>query len=206
MTEDKRLEADWMARAQQGDTEAFEQLLLRYEKRVFSLALRICGNPQDAQEAAQEAFLSAWQGLSFFRGDASFSTWLYRLTSNACVDLLRREGRHRSRAACSLDDEAGTLDPPDPAPSPQEAAEQQELRQQIQEGLQSLSLPHRQVLVLRELHQLTYDEIAATLDLDVGTVKSRINRARRQLRKFFVQHGNFPGVSPSKQTETEDRS
>ena len=98
-------EQQWVDDARRGDESAFESLVHLYEKRVFALAVRMCGNQEDAAEAAQEAFLAAWQGLRFFRGDSSFSTWLYRLTSNACVDLLRREGRHRSAAGPSLDDE-----------------------------------------------------------------------------------------------------
>ena len=189
--------------AKGGDEAAFEQLVRQYEKRVLALTNRMCRNPEDAAEAAQEAFLSAWQGLKFFRGDSSFSTWLYRLASNACVDLLRREGRHQAAAGPSLNDEDVKLDVPDTAATPQEAAEKQELREQIETGLRSLSPDHRQVLVLREMHQLSYDEIARTLDIDVGTVKSRISRGRKQLRNFLLSSGNFSLPSASKKTGRE---
>ena len=196
-------EQQLVSAAQRGDMEAFEALIHLYEKRVFALTLRMCGKPEDAAEAAQEAFLAAWQGLTFFRGDASFSTWLYRLASNACVDLLRRESRHRTAAGLSLDDEELNLDVPDETPSPQDEAERRELREEIERGLASLTPEHRQVLVLREIHQLSYDEIAETLDLDVGTVKSRISRGRKQLRKFLLKSGNFSPPQPSKGTEKE---
>ena len=97
MNEQSR-EQQLVSAARDGDMDAFEALVHLYEKRVFALTLRMCGNPEDAAEAAQEAFLAAWQGLAFFRGEASFSTWLYRLVSNACVDLLRRDGRRRASA------------------------------------------------------------------------------------------------------------
>jgi len=196
-------EQQWIEAARGGDPSAFEQLVHLYEKRVYALTLRMCKNPEDAAEAAQEAFLSAWQGIPFFRGDASFSTWLYRLASNACVDLLRKEGRGRAMAGPSLDDDELKLDVPDCTPTPHEAAEKQELREQIEAGLQSLSPEHRQVLILREMHQLSYDEIADTLDLDVGTVKSRISRGRKQLRNFLLKSGNFSGYAPSKDTGKE---
>lgn len=192
MKEDLLLE-----KARQGDQEAFGELVRLYEKKVYALTLRMCKNPDDAAEAAQEAFLAAWQGLKFFRGEASFSTWLYRLASNACVDLLRKEQRHRAAAGPSLNDEDTYMDVADDAATPQELAERSELREQIEKGLQSLSPEHREVLILRELHQLSYDEIAQTLDLDTGTVKSRISRGRKALRNFLLQSGNFspPGAS-----------
>ena len=196
-------ELQWIEEARQGDTSAFEELVRLYEKRVFALTLRMCKNPEDAAEAAQEAFLSAWQGLPFFRGDSSFSTWLYRLASNACVDLLRRENRHKNAAGPSLDDEETTVEVQDTAPQPQTAVEQKELRQQIEAGLRSLTPDHRQVLILREMHQLSYDEISGVLELDVGTVKSRINRARKQLRNFLLKTGNFSGSASSNTPEKE---
>ena len=186
-----------LEKARQGDQEAFGKLVRLYEKKVYALTLRMCKNPDDAAEAAQEAFLAAWQGLKFFRGEASFSTWLYRLASNACVDLLRKEQRHRAVSGPSLNDEDTYMDIADDAATPQELAERSELREQIEEGLQSLTPEHREVLILRELHQLSYDEIAQTLDLDTGTVKSRISRGRKALRNFLLQSGNFspPGAS-----------
>ena len=199
----EKQEQQWVEAARQGDQSAFEQLVHLYEKRVLALTTRMCKNPADAEEAAQEAFLSAWQGLPFFRGDASFSTWLYRLASNACVDLLRREGRRQSAAGPSLNDEEVQLEVPDTAPSPQEQAERSELRQQIEAGLQALTPDHRQVLILREMHQLSYDEISQVLDVDVGTVKSRINRGRKQLRNFLLRSGNFSPPPASKEAGKE---
>jgi RNA polymerase sigma-70 factor (ECF subfamily) len=196
-------EAQWIAAARKGDPNAFESLVRLYEKRVYALALRLCGNSDDAQEAAQEAFLSAWQGLPSFRGDASFATWLYRLTSNACVDLLRREQRHRSAAGPSLDDGELRLEVPDPGAGPLEETERAELRGAIERGLRTLPEEYRAVLVLREIHQLSYGEIARTLELDIGTVKSRISRGRKQLCSFLVHSGNIFAPSSSKEAGRE---
>ena len=197
-------EQKWVAAAREGDQGAFEELVRLYEKRVLALTQRMCKNPEDAAEAAQEAFFAAWRGLENFRGDSSFSTWLYRLASNACVDLLRREGRRQ--AAASLDAEDLTLDMPASLPSPQEEAERRELREQIEKGLQTLPPEYRAVLVLRELHQLHYEEIGQVLGVDVGTVKSRISRGRKKLRNFLLERGTFSPPPPSKQTGKEGRS
>ena len=172
-------------RAGGGDEVAFAELVRLHEKKVYHLALRICGNQEDAADAAQEAFLSAWRGLPNFRGEAGFSTWLYRLTSNAAIDCLRRSRRRREEA--SLDDEGLGLSTVDRAPSPQAL-----------EGLGQLSEDHRQALALRELQELSYEEIAGALGVDIGTVKSRISRARSALRKILLKNGNLSGYLPSK--------
>lgn len=197
-------EQNWIAAARRGDQGAFEELVRLYEKRVLALTRRMCKNPEDAAEAAQEAFFAAWQGLGSFRGDSSFSTWIYRLASNACVDLLRREGKRR--AAASLDDEELNLDLPASLPSPQEEAERRELREQIEEGLRALPPEYRAALVLREMQQLRYDEIGEVLGLDIGTVKSRISRGRKKLRAFLLERGNFSPPPPSKETGKGGRS
>ncbi|MEA5143754.1 MAG: sigma-70 family RNA polymerase sigma factor [Oscillibacter sp.] len=180
----------WIQAAKEGDTAAFEQLIYAYEKPAYALALRICQKPEYAAEAAQEAFLAVWRGLSAFRGDAKFSTWLYRLVSNAAIDLLRREKRHSG--TLSLDDEALNPNIPDDLRfQPQSHMERQELRDAIEAGLATLSPESRQVLLLREMQQLTYEEIADALHVELGTVKSRISRARRQLRLYLLENGNF---------------
>ena len=181
-----------------GDEDAFAQLVALHEKKVYNLALRMCGDPEDAWDAAQEAFLSAWRGLPSFRGEAGFSTWLYRLTSNAAIDLLRRNRRQRGEA--SLDDENLGIDAVDRAPS-QEQAEAAELRGAVTAGLFRLSDAHRQALILREVQGLSYEEIAAALAVDMGTVKSRISRARSALRKILQESGNLSGYLPSKPSE-----
>ena len=194
-------EQKWIDAARKGDQDAFAELVRLYEKKVFALTTRMCKNPDDAAEAAQDAFLAAWQGLPSFRGDSAFSTWLYRLASNACIDLLRREGRHRDAAGPSFNDDDHPVDIPDTAATPQELSERKALREEIEAGLAALSPEHRQVLILREIHQLAYDEIAKILQLDQGTVKSRINRARKHLRNFLLQRGNFSDFASSKSPE-----
>ena len=196
-------EKELVRAAQRGDDSAFEELVRTYEKRVYHLALRMCGNVDDAYEVAQEAFLSAWKGMRFFRGDSSFSTWLYRLTSNAAIDFLRRQRRQGGGDGVSLGDGDKFLGVADPAPSPHQQAERLELRDALARGLGALSPEHRQVLLLRELQGLTYEEIAAALELDLGTVKSRIARAREKLRKYLVASGNFSGYLPSNLAEKE---
>ena len=197
MTEQQLLQA-----ARRGREDAFEELVRLYEKRVYHLALRMCGNAEDAYEIAQEAFLSVWKGLRFFRGESSFSTWLYRLTSNAAIDFLRRQ-RRQGADGPSLDDEDSFVEVADPSPSPHQQAETLELRQALVQGLNTLSPEHRKVLLLRELQGLSYEEIAACLELDLGTVKSRIARAREKLRKYLLSSGNFSGYLPSNLAEKE---
>ena len=144
-------------------------------------------------DLAQEAFLNAWRGLKFFKGDSAFSTWVYRLASNACIDHLRRQKRRQDISAPMPvnDEDDSTPDIPDERFQPEQELERQELRRAVAAGLEQLSDEHRQVLVMREINGLSYQEIGGILDLEAGTVKSRIARARNSLRKILVERGNF---------------
>ena len=186
-------ERELVSRARAGDTAAFEQLMLDNQDRVYTLCLRMTGDREDALDLAQETFFNAWRGLSSFQGNSSFSTWVYRLASNACIDFLRkRKRRQQGESPHSLDDEeAGWAEPADWEQDPHRKLEQSERGRALARGLERLPEYQRRPLVLRELSGLSYQEIAQALDLDLGTVKSRIARARLALRKILLEDGNF---------------
>lgn len=199
------MSGEWelIARAQTGDEAAFEELVVTNQNRIYNLTLRMSGNPDDAQELAQEAFLSAWRGLPRFQGNSSFSTWLYRLATNVCIDYLRRQKRRGGQGGgVSLDDDEdrAVLQLPDRGPGPEEELERRETREAIGLGLSRLSEEHRRILVMREMDGLSYTEIGDLLQLEEGTVKSRIARARLALRSVLIE-GNFFASRPSKVTE-----
>lgn len=172
-------------RSKRGDLGAFEELVARYEKKVYNLAFRLTGNHDDADDVAQEALLRAYTSLSSFRGDSSFSTWLYRIVTNAGLDEIRRR---RRRATTSLDDPLSTREGevarqvPDASEGPVEIAERTEVREQVQEAINSLAGDHRVVLILRDLQGLSYAEIAGILRCPLGTVRSKLSRARERLK------------------------
>ena len=185
--------------AKQGDQDAFAQLVQLHQKKVYNLTLRMTGSPEDAEEMAQTAFWNAWRNLPSFREEASFSTWLYRLAVNACLDFLRKE-RHRRQgdSALSLDDTSNPASQvPDFRYAPEEDISRGELRRSIIEGLNLLSAEHRCILIMREIDGLSYQEIGQVLGLEAGTVKSRLARGRLALRRILAEQGNLPSVSTS---------
>lgn len=193
-------EKDLICRAARGDAEAFRQLVEAYQTPAYRLAARMCG-PDSAEDVTQEAFLAAWRALPEFRGDCRFSTWLYRLVSNAAIDCLRREKKHRDTG--DVDD----LELPDGGPSPQEQAERSDTRNAVRRALDGLSPEHRQVLLLRFMQELDYGEIARALNVSEGTVKSRINRAKSKLREVLAAGNFFDAglVLPTEETERREQ-
>jgi len=176
-------------KSQQGDMDAFEQLLLRYEKKVYTIAYKYMGNHEDASDLAQEALIKAYQSIGSFRGESSFGTWLGRITANKCLDELRRRKRIQ---VTSLDDEVeleeGSVQKELAAPgdTPEEHTMRQETVQYVQSMLNSMREEYRMVLVLRELEGYSYEEIAQQLSCSLGTVKSRISRARNYLKEQIL--------------------
>ena len=191
-------------RAQSGDEGAFEQLLLAHQKSVYNLCLRMAGNPDDALDLSQEAFIRAWRALGQYQFDAAFSTWLFRLTSNVCIDFLRRQKRqqHMSLTVTDDDEPGEEFTVPDPAPGPEEQAVHNERRQAVARAMAALPEDYRAVMQLRAVEELSYEQIAEILDIKVGTVKARLARARTQLRKI-LKDGNFFDSDSSEQMPEE---
>ena len=189
-----------VSKVQSGDSASFEKLVLDNQTRVYNLALRMVGNEEDAFDMSQEAFIKAYNSIGSFRGDSRFSVWLYRLTTNVCLDFLRSESRknHSSLTYLSDEDDDKELEIPDDRFSPETIAEKKELREAVNKGLLSLPKDYRAILLLREIDGLSYDEIASALSLEEGTVKSRIFRARKRLCAILSADGNFSNNHSSK--------
>ena len=192
-------EAQIVRRVLQGDVNAFEKLVTEYEKAVYAIAQRMTGNPEDAADMTQETFIKAYNSLQSFRGDSKFSVWLYRIASNVCLDFLRSRSR-KPTVSLSVEDDEGEeaqLDIADESQSPEVLLERGLTRNAVRRGLDTLPPDYRQILLLREIQGLSYDEISTALGIDIGTVKSRIFRARKRLCTFLVEDGNIPDFTSS---------
>lgn len=176
-------------RCLEGELSSFDELMQRYGQKVYSLAFHMLGNPDDAADLAQEAFLKVYRALPVFRGEALFSTWLFRIVTNTCLDGRRRAKKRLP--VISLSQSTGTgesrlpLEIPDNTNDPQNTYLEHELQEEIQELLRKLPAAQRLVLVMRDLEGYSYEEIAAALGISLGTVKSRLNRARLRLRELY---------------------
>ncbi len=190
--------ADLVAKAQKGDDEAFSDLVGIFEKYVYNAACRTltsCGYPINAAEdLAQDSFIKAWRALHTFRGECSFTTWLYRITTNTARDYIRHNNRRKISSLTGSEDEgdAGEIDVPVTSGDtlPEDALEKKELIKAVRRGIESLPDDQRKILVMRDIHNLPYQTIADKLGLELGTVKSRLNRARQNLKQI-LKNGNF---------------
>jgi RNA polymerase sigma-70 factor (ECF subfamily) len=179
-------EASLITAAQQGKADAFNELVLTYQQQVYNLAYRIMGDPASAADATQDAFISAYQSIARFRG-GSFKSYLMRIVSNRCYDELRRRKR---RPATSFEDFGDVDEEANPALTdgherPEEHVERQEIARVIQAGIKTLPPDQRVTLVLSDVQGFSYQEIAESMDVSLGTVKSRLARARGKLRDYL---------------------
>jgi RNA polymerase sigma-70 factor (ECF subfamily) len=179
---------DIILRCQRGDVEAFEGIVAKYEQKMFNVSYRMLGDYHEAAEVTQDAFVSAYRGLRGFRGRAKFSTWLYTIVINLSRNRLKRLKTDHGRIAFSFNDPAETDDgsftrePVSGDPSALERLERREVQVRVQECIKSLERGFREVVVLRDMQGLSYDEIASVLEMAEGTVKSKLHRARVALR------------------------
>ncbi len=185
-------EANLVTAAQRGNVDAFNELVLTYQQRVYNLAYRIMGDPASAADATQEAFISAYKSLDRFRG-GSFKSYLMRIVTNRCYDVLRR---HKRRPATSFEDFGDVDEEANPAlideqEGPEAYIERQEVADMIQASIQTLPPDQRITLVLSDVQGLSYNEIAEVTDVALGTVKSRLARARAKLRDHLREHGEL---------------
>lgn len=180
-------EKELLDRARRGDTGAFDEIITLHRQRVYALAFQILRNSDDAMDVAQETFLKAWRSLAKFDGRHPVGTWLHRIATNASIDIVRRR---QNRPQCAIEDVELTADaasqttPSAPEP-PGVEMDRRDLRIRLDEALAALSPEHRTVIILREVEELSYDEIAARMNTSTGTVMSRLYYARRYLQTLL---------------------
>ena len=173
-------------KSQSGDIESFELLISAYDKRAYNIAYRIMGNEEDAKDMAQEALLRIYKSIKDFKGQSSFSTWLYRIVTNVCLDELRRRKNEKYISMDStIQTDSGELHMElcSDKETPESVYERVEQKELIMNAIGELSEDYKSAIVLRDIQGFSYEEISKMLDCSLGTVKSRINRARNMLRE-----------------------
>lgn len=178
----------WVEQARRGDQRAFSQLVEAYQRPVFNLTYRMLGNPQEAEDAAQETFLRAYAGLDKYNPDHKFSTWLFSIANHHCIDRLRK----RRVAYVSMDDNPVMQNMQSDTPQPEGTALAGEHSAEVQRLLDELEPDYRMPLILRYWEDYSYEEIAASMGLTVAAVKSRLFRARQQIAKLYSEHEAAP--------------
>lgn len=181
-------------KAKKGSIAAFEELILEYETKIYNIAYRMLHNEEDAKDLSQEIFVKVFENIHKFKGDSKFSTWLYRIATNTCIDELRRR---KGKEVYSIDEEVQTEEGvltkeyTDTKPSPEDVVVNKEVSYQIKLAINNLSEEHRTAIILRDLQGFGYNEISQILECSLGTVKSRISRARTQLKELLIKEEHF---------------
>src|SRR4030042_1740590 len=175
---------DLISSFKRGDKSAFEEIVLRYQNRIYNLCIYMLGNIHEAEDVAQDTFIKAYQNLNKFKPDSSLHTWLYRIAVNTCIDY-KRKPFFESLFKSSKEGDEFVADHPSYSPSPERLYESEQIGKAIHLALGRLSEKLRTVIVLKEIEGLSYGEIAEVLGVSIGTVKSRISRAREELKELL---------------------
>lgn len=183
-------ESDLIKRCKNGDREAFNELFAQHESKVINIAYGMLSDRDDAYDAAQEVFIKIYKNISSFKENSSLSTWIYRITSNTCNDFLRKRQRSAGTVSihASLDEEGREIELRDTAPLPEEYAEHNEAQRAVRIAISELSDEYREIITLCDVEDMSYEKIADILKCPVGTVKSRLNRARKALKKKLSEN------------------
>lgn len=173
----------------QGDIDAFEELIVKYEKTTYNIALRMLRNKDDAMDISQEAFIKVFKSIKTFNFESSFSTWLYRIVTNTCLDFLRKNSNTSLSIDSPINTEDGEIqrDIPDISNNTEEIFEKQLTKELVHRAINKLDENHKTVIILRDIEGFSYEEVAQILDCSLGTVKSRISRARNSLKNIIIK-------------------
>lgn len=190
------IENRMVKKAINGDCDAFEQIVLTYEKKVYNIAYQMFNNEQDAYDVSQEIFIKLYKNISSFKFDSSFSTWLHRLAVNTCIDAYRKRKRQLSSQAYSIDEPVENDDSShmerqfeDTSPGPEAIYIQNETVQEVQNAIQMLKEEFKSIIIMRDLQGHSYEELSEIFNCSLGTVKSRLARARTSLKNIILANG-----------------
>lgn len=182
-------ESRLIKKAKSGNLEAFEQLILQYEKRIYNYCYRMTNSQEDAEDLAQEIFIKVYKNLKSFKGNSKFSTWIYRIAYNTCIDKYRKKEVATVSLTLNSDEEEKEIDLPSNDPLPEERIVSREEYDVVCECISELKPEYKNAVILRDIQNYTYDEIAEILNIPLGTVKSHISRGRAALRDALIARG-----------------
>ena len=193
-----------LRRAQGGDPEAFEQLVSPLEQLIWRVCWHYTGNREAAEDCGQEAMIRVWRNLADYRGECALESWVYRIAANCCMDWLRKKKRDKSVSMEPMREQG--FDPADPSPGTEEQVVAKDERQRLREAIAQLPDDQREALILTQLEKIPYEEVAQSLGISEGTVKSRVNRAKARLKEILSEERELSPPGNVKKDERRPRS